>query len=83
MHTHYPMMRARFDAAFALLVINFIPDANKAASEMRRVTRSGGAVATAMWDNTGAAVSYDTHGSGPPWCSCTAASAITRLTGSL
>jgi SAM-dependent methyltransferase len=48
-----PYDAARFDAAFALLVINFIPDANKAASEMRRVTRSGGAVATAMWDNTG------------------------------
>lgn len=30
-----------------------IPDAVKATSEMRRVTRPGGVVATAMWDNTG------------------------------
>jgi hypothetical protein len=42
-----------FDASLALLIINFIPDAKKAASEMRRVTRAGGAMATAMWDNTG------------------------------
>jgi SAM-dependent methyltransferase len=48
-----PYDAASFDAALALLAINFIPDANKAASEMRRVTCSGGAVATAMWDNTG------------------------------
>jgi ubiquinone/menaquinone biosynthesis C-methylase UbiE len=42
-----------FDAGLALLVVNFIPDAKMAASEMRRVTRSGGIIATAMWDNTG------------------------------
>lgn len=48
-----PYDAATFDAALALLVVNFIPDANKAVSEMRRVTCSGGAVATAMWDNTG------------------------------
>jgi SAM-dependent methyltransferase len=42
-----------FDATLALLVVNFIPDANKAAREMRRVTRAGGTLATAMWDNTG------------------------------
>jgi hypothetical protein len=34
----------------ALLIVNFIPDAPKAAQEMRRVTRSGGIVATTMWD---------------------------------
>jgi hypothetical protein len=33
--------------------VSFIPDAPKAAREMRRVTRPGGMVATAMWDNTG------------------------------
>jgi ubiquinone/menaquinone biosynthesis C-methylase UbiE len=48
-----PYDDAAFDATLALLVVNFIPDAKKAASEMRRVTRPGGAVATAMWDNTG------------------------------
>jgi len=44
---------ASFDQCLALLVVRFIPDAPKAAREMRRVTRQGGAVATAMWDNTG------------------------------
>jgi SAM-dependent methyltransferase len=44
---------ACFDCCLALLVVSFIPDAPKAAREMRRVTRSGGFVATAMWDNTG------------------------------
>ena len=33
--------------------MSFIPDASRAASEMRRVTRSGGIMATAMWDTTG------------------------------
>jgi hypothetical protein len=36
----------------ALLIVNFIPDAPKAAKEMRRVTKSGGAVATTMWDGS-------------------------------
>jgi SAM-dependent methyltransferase len=44
---------ASFDRCLALLVVAFIPDAPKAAREMRRVTRQGGIVATAMWDNTG------------------------------
>lgn len=44
---------ASFDQCLALLVMRFIPDAPKAAREMRRVTRPGGMVATAMWDNTG------------------------------
>jgi hypothetical protein len=34
----------------ALLVVNFIPDGLKAAKEMHRVTKSGGVVATTMWD---------------------------------
>jgi SAM-dependent methyltransferase len=44
---------ASFDQCLALLVVAFIPEAPKAAREMRRVTRPGGIVATAMWDNTG------------------------------
>ena len=44
---------ASFDQCLALLVVRFIPDAPKAAREMRRVTRPGGVAATAMWDNTG------------------------------
>lgn len=41
-----------FDRCMALLIVNFIPDAPKAAKEMRRVTRSGGVVATTMWDGS-------------------------------
>ena len=43
---------ASFDQSLALLMVRFIPDASKATREMRRVTRPGGVVATAMWDNT-------------------------------
>jgi ubiquinone/menaquinone biosynthesis C-methylase UbiE len=45
-----PYPNDSFDRAMALLVVNFIPDALKAAKEMRRVTKSGGVVATTMWD---------------------------------
>jgi SAM-dependent methyltransferase len=48
-----PCPDASFDCCLALLVVSFIPDAPKAAREMRRVTRPGGVVATPMWDNTG------------------------------
>ena len=41
-----------FDQALGLLVVNFIPDAPKAVNEMRRVTKSGGVVATTMWDGS-------------------------------
>ena len=34
----------------ALLVMNFIPDAGKAAIEMRRVIRPGGTVSACVWD---------------------------------
>jgi SAM-dependent methyltransferase len=39
-----------FDRALSMLVINFIPDPQKAVGEMRRVTRRGGTVAAAVWD---------------------------------
>jgi len=48
-----PFIDASFDCCLALLVMSFITDASKAAAEMRRVTRPGGVVATAMWDTTG------------------------------
>lgn len=48
-----PFPDASVDRCLALLVVSFIPDAPKAAREMCRVTRPGGVVATAMWDNTG------------------------------
>lgn len=41
---------ARFDAALSLLVFNFIPDAGKALSELRRVTKPGGRITAATWD---------------------------------
>lgn len=39
-----------FDRTLSLLVLNFIPDRAKALDEMIRVTRSGGTVASAVWD---------------------------------
>lgn len=39
-----------FDRTMALLVINFIPDHEKAVTEMRRVTRSRGVVSACTWD---------------------------------
>src|SRR5262249_18300471 len=41
---------ASFDISLASLVMNFIPDHNKAAAEMRRVTRPQGAVSACVWD---------------------------------
>ncbi len=38
------------DCALSLLVLNFIPDPERAVAEMRRVTRHGGTVAVAVWD---------------------------------
>jgi SAM-dependent methyltransferase len=40
----------RFDRTLSLLVLNFIPDRVKALSEMVRVTRRGGTVASVVWD---------------------------------
>jgi hypothetical protein len=37
----------------ALLVLHFVPEADKAVAEMRRVARSGGVVAAAVWDHLG------------------------------
>ena len=45
-----------FAGAAAQLVLNFVPNATTAVSEMRRVTRSGGAVAAAVWDFRGGLV---------------------------
>ena len=39
-----------FDNTLALLVMNFIPDHNKAIAEMRRVTRAQGVVSACVWD---------------------------------
>jgi SAM-dependent methyltransferase len=48
-----PYGDATFDAALSLLVLNFVPAAERAAREMRRVTKPGGVVAAAVWDFKG------------------------------
>ncbi|GEM_PF-1563696 len=48
-----PYPAASFDYAVSLLVLMFIPQPEKAASEMRRVTRAGGTVAAYTWDRDG------------------------------
>lgn len=47
-----PYADSFFDRTLALLIVNFILDAPKAAKEMHRVTKSGGVVATTMWDGS-------------------------------
>lgn len=42
-----------FDQSLSLLVLMFIPQPEKAAREMRRITRPGGTVAAATWDESG------------------------------
>ena len=39
-----------YDVAVSGLVLNFVPQPNRAAAEMARVTRSGGTVAAYVWD---------------------------------
>ena len=41
---------ASFDKTMSLLVINFVPDHDKAIAGMRRVTRSKGGVSACVWD---------------------------------
>jgi ubiquinone/menaquinone biosynthesis C-methylase UbiE len=48
-----PLPDGRFDRAMALLVLHFVPEADKAVAEMRRVVRPGGVVAAAVWDHLG------------------------------
>ena len=47
-----PYPDAAFDRCMALLAVDYIPDARKAALEMRRVTKKAGILATAMWDRS-------------------------------
>lgn len=48
--TKLPFPDASFDAVVSGLVLNFLPDPVGALWDMRRVTRSGGAVAAYVWD---------------------------------
>jgi len=45
-----------FDAALSMLVLHFVPEAERAVAEMRRVVRPGGVVAAAVWDVRGGCV---------------------------
>lgn len=51
-----PFTDASFDHAMSMLVLHFIPDADAAVREMRRVTRPGGTAAAAVWDARGGLV---------------------------
>jgi len=46
-----------FDRVLALLLLHFVPRADQAIAEMRRVARPGGTVAAAVWDARGGFVS--------------------------
>jgi SAM-dependent methyltransferase len=48
-----PFAEDSFDAVFAQLVVNFMRDAERGVSEMRRVAVDGGVVAAAVWDYPG------------------------------
>ena len=48
-----PFPDGRFDRALSLLVLHFVPKADQAVAEMRRVVRPGGVVAAAVWDHLG------------------------------
>jgi ubiquinone/menaquinone biosynthesis C-methylase UbiE len=48
-----PYATASFDRSLSLLVFTFIPEPEKAASEIRRVTRTGGTIAACNWDPDG------------------------------
>ncbi|SEO30292.1 Methyltransferase domain-containing protein [Rhodospirillales bacterium URHD0017] len=54
-----PFPADRFDAAAMALVIIFIPDPARGISEMVRVVRPGGTVATYMWDMLGGGFPVD------------------------
>jgi SAM-dependent methyltransferase len=45
-----PFTDAEFDHALAQLVVNFMSDAHTGLAEMRRITRSGGAITACTWD---------------------------------
>jgi SAM-dependent methyltransferase len=53
-----PFETGYFDHALSMLVLQFIPQADIAVEEMRRVTRPGGTVAAATWDTRGGLIVY-------------------------
>jgi SAM-dependent methyltransferase len=73
---------ASFDHTLSMLVLQFIPGAETAVREMRRVTRPGGTVAAATWDTRGGFVPYrlffDTAAAVDPGAVARRAKAYTR-----
>jgi ubiquinone/menaquinone biosynthesis C-methylase UbiE len=53
-----PLDTASRDIAAAGLVLNFVPDKQKALAEMKRVTRPGGMVGFYVWDYPGVSVEF-------------------------
>jgi SAM-dependent methyltransferase len=53
-----PFPNGSFDHALSMLVLQFIPQPERAVREMRRVTRSGATVAAAVWDSRGGLLVY-------------------------
>ena len=51
--TELPFETGSFDASLSMLVLQFVPETDRAISEMRRVVRSHGTVAAAVWDSYG------------------------------
>jgi SAM-dependent methyltransferase len=51
-----PFDAGAFSASIAQLALNFMPDATQVVQEMKRVTRSGGVLAAAVWDFRGGLV---------------------------
>jgi SAM-dependent methyltransferase len=50
---HLRFDEENFDFALSLLILNFVPDRDRALSEQIRVTRPGGTVGAAVWDYGG------------------------------
>ena len=48
-----PFRNASFDHTVSMLALQFVPGADLAVREMRRVTRPGGTIAAATWDSRG------------------------------
>jgi ubiquinone/menaquinone biosynthesis C-methylase UbiE len=48
-----PVTSAAYDAVVAALVLNFLPEPQRAVHDMARATRSGGVVAAYVWDYAG------------------------------
>jgi SAM-dependent methyltransferase len=53
-----PLQTASRDVVVSALVLNFVPDKQKALAEMKRVARTGGRVAFYVWDYPGGGVEF-------------------------